>query len=276
MKAAVVLGPGATGSFAFEVGYEAVVDLINLFRRELHKNEGQRVTWMSEEAADLASRLNLLGAVGLDVDMMYLMGVDVVMSLYEALMSGGRGGAIAHTIMTYDKPAELEEWFVNATTAALGPILMTLSTNPEPFQVTDTGKSGESLPAKKYDQREAYVLQQRAIDTVLSWILENAKAADKLAEAQNQFATACMSMNKFGVTPKEMGQAYCEHKYTLDNFMSVEVNKFENRAGVIARSRYKKTAAILGKNLDSSCQIIPRYNAFTPLPLIKYAPAGIN
>jgi hypothetical protein len=46
MKAAVVLGPGATGSFAFEVGYEAVVDLINLFRRELHKNEGQRVTWM--------------------------------------------------------------------------------------------------------------------------------------------------------------------------------------------------------------------------------------
>jgi hypothetical protein len=74
----------------------------------------------------------------------------------------------------------------------------------------------------------------------------------------------------------EMSLAYCKHKYTLDSFMSAEVNKFENRVGVIARSRYKKTAAILSKNLNSSCQNVPRYNTFTILPLIKYAPAGIN
>ena len=40
LKAALILGPGAKGTFAFEVGYDAVYELLNPFRRELHSRSG--------------------------------------------------------------------------------------------------------------------------------------------------------------------------------------------------------------------------------------------
>jgi len=92
LKAAVVLGPGANGSFKFEIGYEAVVDIINLYRKELHKTKGRKVEWMDPEASEYASALNALGAAGLNVAMAYMMRWDVVMSLYEALTRSGKGG----------------------------------------------------------------------------------------------------------------------------------------------------------------------------------------
>ncbi|WP_311968428.1 hypothetical protein [Pseudomonas baltica] len=233
---------------------EAVVDLINLFRRELHKNEGQRVTWLSEEAADLASRLNLLGAVGLDVDMMYFMGVDAVMSLYEALTSGGRGGAIAHSIMTYDNPAELRQWFINATPAALGPMLMTLIREPNAFQAINDS-TGEKIT---YDRGQAYLLQQTAISRIVKWIYDSSTESNSLSNAQMQFTDACARMNKFGESPKTPGQYYCENRYDLDVFMSVPVLQLERKDGNLYRSQYKSAASKLGEQYEGHCKIIPR------------------
>jgi hypothetical protein len=271
MKAAVVLGPGATGSFAFEVGYEAVVDLINLFRRELHKNEGQRVTWMSEEAADLASRLNLLGAVGLDVDMMYLMGVDAVMNLYEAMTSGGRGGAIAHTIMNYHNIAELHDWFINAMPAALGPILNTLTAEPTSFKIVDSnsGQFSSKSGTIEYKAAEAYLLQQKAIARILGWI---SSASGPLTNIQTQFEESCKRMNKFGTKPNTEGQAYCEGKYALDIFMSVEVLSLEDSTGVSARQRYKENITLMGQRMEGRCKIAPVYSAFVHTHIITYQP----
>ncbi|WP_311969540.1 peptidoglycan-binding protein LysM [Pseudomonas baltica] len=273
MKAAVVLGPGATGSFAFEVGYEAVVDLINLFRRELHKNEGQRVTWMSEEAADLASRLNLLGAVGLDVDMMYLMGVDAVMSLYEALTSGGRGGAIAHTIMTYNKPAELEEWFVNATPAALGPMFMTLTSEPKAFEVSEPRDGIDATIAPKitsYSKAEAYLLQQQSIELIIRWIMNNARRTGGLPEAQRQFEDACKRMNTFGTLPEGSGQAYCQSRYKMDSFMKEAVLRLNSINNDSMRREYFKNSKVLGGNLDTHCSTIKSYDTFYRGTLTTY------
>jgi hypothetical protein len=169
LKAALLLGEGITGSFGLEVGHEAVIQIINLFRRELHKNEGKKVTWMIDETAAHASKLNLLGAAGIDVVMIYMIGgLDIVMSLYEALTSGRRGCPIAHTIMTYSNPDELEEWFVNATPSSLGPMLMTLTTEATAFSVTSTflASDGTAQPSEKsYDQAQAYLVQQQALDT---------------------------------------------------------------------------------------------------------------
>ena len=130
LKAALIAGPGADGSFAFEVGYEGVEQLINLFRRELHRNQRKPLKWVEPNAASYMSKFNLFGGVGFDVRMIYLMGVDTVMSMYETLTSVGRGGHIAYMILEHEYPAGLEQWFIEAIPSALGPMLMTLISPP--------------------------------------------------------------------------------------------------------------------------------------------------
>lgn len=175
--------------------------------------------------------------------------------------------------MTYNKPAELEEWFVNATPAALGPMLMTLTSDPQSFTVVDTSPDGIATHKTYYNQGKAYVLQQQAIERILTWILDNAKTNNTITQAQDLFISACVSMNKFGAPRPDLGQAYCENKYTLDSYMSVEVLKFESQQGVNARARYRRTVGMLGEKLDDCCKIIHRNSIFTPLPLIIYSPS---
>lgn len=270
MKAAVVLGPGATGSFAFEVGYEAVVDLINLFRRELHENEGQRVTWMSEEAADLASRLNLLGAAGLDVDMIYLMGVDVIMSLYETLTSWGQGGPIAGIIVEYDKQNELQQWFIEASPAALGPMLMTLVYQPKAFEIKISGRDGLAAESRSYTEAQAHLLQQKAIERIITWIYSNAQRNNTISEAQSQFEESCMRMNRFGAKVEKSGQAYCESRQALNYFMGVAVLKHENPEGDGVRSEYFSNSKALCERLDGHCKTYTRYSPFAPTDMVLY------
>lgn len=177
--AALIFGPGAKGTFAFEVGYDAVYELLNLFRRELHKNHGQPLDWVDGSAVDLFSKMNLLGLAGLDPGMLYLMGFDKIAELCEALTSAGKGGPIAHTIMNYGYPAELEQWTVEAIPEALGPMLMTLISEANAFEVTpfrkdySTNKLVESK--RRYNKSECWMLQQRAINRLLGWIVINAQ-----------------------------------------------------------------------------------------------------
>jgi hypothetical protein len=199
------------------------------------------------------------------------MGVDAVMNLYEAMTSAGRGGAIAHTIMTYDKPAELEAWFVTASPAALGPMLNTLTIQPSEFEMTANSASG-ALQKTKYTQQQAFVLQQRAITRVLGWIKESASTADEAAYTRAQFEESCKRMNKFGTRPIKDGQAYCEGRYTIDSFMEIAVLQLEDRNGASARQRYKEIAASLGKNMEGQCSVYQSYNPLSPNPLIMYKP----
>ncbi|MBR7197915.1 LysM domain-containing protein [Pseudomonas sp. 14A] len=278
LKAAVVLGPGANGSFKFEVGYEAVVDLVNLYRRELHRAKGRKVEWMETEAGQFASALNALGAAGLSVEMSYLMGWSVVMDLYDAMTSGGKGGPIAHAIIEYQNPDELKKWVVEATPAALGPILLTLMSNPEEFAIAtakQTSISASNDGKKKYTRDTAYLAQQTAIEMIITHITTNAQEKGSLPEAQKQFELACACMNKFGVEPVDTGQKYCENRYLLDNFMSEPVLAVTEALGNTTRARYKKNASILGGPIDGSCKIVMHENSYIPRPSVKFsAPAG--
>ncbi|WP_095189851.1 LysM domain-containing protein [Pseudomonas sp. Irchel 3E19] len=275
LKAAVVLGPGANGSFKFEVGYEAVVDLINLYRKELHKTKGRTVEWMDPEAGKFASALNVLGATGLNVETAYLMGWDLVMSLYETMTRGGKGGPIAHTIVEYQNPDELRSWVIQATPSALGPILMTLMANPEKFSI-DTrapeSDSSSSLSKRTYPREEAHLAQQRAIGIIIDHIVVNAKEQGTLEEAQKQFELACACMNQFGVEPVDIGQKYCENRHSLDAFMSDPVLSFTDPRGNKARARYKENSELLGLRIDGACKIVMGENSYIPKTSIKYLP----
>ncbi|MBI6946913.1 MULTISPECIES: LysM peptidoglycan-binding domain-containing protein [Pseudomonas] len=278
LKAAVVLGPGANGSFKFEIGYEAVVDIINLYRKELHKAKGRKIEWMEPEAGKYASALNVLGAAGLNVEMAYLMGWDVVMSLYETMTSSGKGGPIAHAIVEYQNPDELKKWVIEATPEALGPILMTLMSNPEEFTIASTkqGTIGTSKEGnKKYTRQQSYLAQQTAIEIIITYITTNAKNNGSLLEAQKQFELACACMNKFGVQPVDIGQKYCENRYLLDNFMSEPVLNLIDALGNTMRARYKKNASLLGEPFDGSCKIVMHENSYIPKSSVRYsAPAS--
>lgn len=276
LKAAVVLGPGANGSFKFEVGYEAVVDLVNLYRRELHRAKGRKVEWMETEAGQFASALNALGAAGLSVEMSYLMGWSVVMDLYDAMTSGGKGGPIAHAIIEYQNPDELKAWVVEATPAALGPILMTLTSNPEDFSIaaTEVSETSSAFSKQDYPKDKAHLAQQLAIGIIIDHIVTNAKEKNALEEAQKQFELACASMNKFGVEPVDIGQKYCENRYLLDNFMSDPVLSFTDPRGNKARARYKENSKILGQRIDGSCKIVMGENNYIPRTSVKYLPAA--
>jgi len=275
LKAAVVLGPGANGSFKFEVGYEAVVDLINLYRKELHKAKGRKVEWMEPEAGKFASALNALGAAGLSVEMSYLMGWNLVMDLYDAMTSGGKGGPIAHAIVEYQNPEELKAWVVEATPAALGPILMTLISTPADFSINANTKESNMPPTfskQTYPKDKAHLTQQVAIGIIIDHIVTNAKEKDELEEAQKQFELACASMNKFGIEPVDIGQKYCENRHLLDAFMSDPVLSFTDPRGNKSRARYKENSKLLGQRIDGACKIVTGENSYIPSTSVKYLP----
>jgi len=233
LKAALISGPGASGSFKFEVGYEAVVDIINLFRRELHMNNNQPLEWVEGSAADLMSKMSTLGAMGLDPGLSYQMGIDVIMSLYDTFTSTGKGGPVAHSIMTYPKPSELESWIVQLPSSALGPMLYTLAVEPKSFKIEQTAFTNSKK--NNYTENECHLLQQKAITQILIWISDNAPTEPTLKLAKAQFSNACASMNKFGsFRPQE----FQTNSSNLDRFMAVPVLRFENLEGERVRARY--------------------------------------
>ncbi|MEW7855299.1 hypothetical protein AB2M95_05270 [Pseudomonas chlororaphis] len=255
IKASIIAGPGVAGEFKFQVGYEAVTELINLFRRELYRNKQNPVIVVEEDARTLMSNLNALALCGFDVGMIYLMGVHTVMSIYEALMRGGKGGSIADTIVNYEDQSELEAWCINAIPAALGPLLMTLISPPRAFSVDVIGKSGDSKEAKrKYDSSQAHLLQQKAVERILGWIVKNAKAQNTVDKAQRQFEEICMCMNSFGVKTVVSGQDYCENRLALDSFMNDAVMRLTDRTADDMRARYKAHVKLLGANSDGYCK----------------------
>lgn len=273
IKAAVIAGPGVDGVFSFEVGYAAVGQLINLFRRELRNNQYHRLDWVEEDAFGFMSQLNLLGGVGLDVGMIYMMGADVVLSLYEALTRGGKGGPIAHSIIEYENQEELKQWFVEAIPEALGPMLMTLISSPADFSVTDTmivdGQPHSTI--KKYTKTQCHLLQQQAIERILGWIVRQAQRTGTLPAAQRQFEEACTRMNRFGTKTPAAGQAYCESRLELDNFMAVSVLRLEDQRSDQMRSLYVSHVTTLGALQDGFCRRSSYYGrTYSPTGYAKY------
>ncbi|AMS17914.1 hypothetical protein A3218_27825 [Pseudomonas chlororaphis] len=256
LKASLIVGAGGGGEFEFEVGYDGVTELINLIRREMHKNQGHRLVFVTQEAETFIDRLNFIGTAGMNVAMIYMMGWDIAMSLYESLTGGGRGGPIAHTIMTYRDQAELEMWVLNATPSALGPMLMTLLSAAESFNVIDVASDSEAESREDkhtYNKSQAHLLQQQAIERILGWIVERANQQGTVSTAQKQFEDACMRMSRFGTKDPNPKQAYCENRLKMDNFMSEGVQNLYNVRNDRMRERYKKHVSLLGANLDGFC-----------------------
>lgn len=283
LKAAVIAGPGIQGSLSFSVGYEAITDLLNLVRRELHNNQQKRMEWVTDDAMQLLARLNLAGALGINVGMLYLLNhgneqldtglriADAVMSLYEAITSGGKGGPIAHAILNYENQDELRRWVVECIPEGLGPLLMTLLSTPKSFEVTEqiTTPQGTRERKESFTREQSHLFQQQAIERVLKWIVDNAGGTPNgLIDAQKQFDQACSRMNRFG-SYESKGQTYCDNRFEMDGFMKDIPNTqgSTSSANNDMRARYMEHTKTLGALRDGYCRITNYYG-------VTYLPGG--
>ncbi|WP_165671383.1 hypothetical protein [Metapseudomonas otitidis] len=108
----------------------------------------------------------------------------------------------------------------------------------------------------KYDEDECLLLQQKAIEQVLRWIVSAAKHGNSLAKAQRQFVEACSRMNRFGTREKKPGQSYCENRMRMDDFMA-KVAKAIGRAkveGDRVRVSYGELVSVLSASSDKYCR----------------------
>ncbi|WP_022962849.1 LysM peptidoglycan-binding domain-containing protein [Halopseudomonas pelagia] len=257
IKAAAVAGLGVKGEYSFAVSYEGVVELLHIFRRELHRNHGVPLLWIDTGATDYFNRLNTLASAGLGITMLSLLAVDTVMSLYEALTRPGRAGPLALSIVTYEPEAELAQWFVEATPEALGPMLMTLTSTPRGFTPelsTEVAITGISEKGESVNSEQSNLWQQEAIERILRWIVSAARQSPEgLENARHQFGRACLHMNQYGVAEANPTQAYRRNSRRLDAFMATLVRSNVQRNNLM-RLRYEDHVKQLGAEYDAMYQ----------------------
>lgn len=265
IKGALVWGAGVKGYLTFEVGYESIVALTELVRQEMAANQYKDLEWVETEALAYVKKLSFLGATGIDVAFAYVRGYAIVKEIFEALTAGDRGGQIAYTLGRNENRQEMQDWVYNLQPQAFGPLLLALSAPPKPFTVEEDSKEEQS-----FNEDQAHLLQQQAIERCLGWISSK-------PDANQQFEEAIICMNRDGARPGQAGLAYCKNKAKLDLFMAERVLGLTETNNVM-RARYKDRVSKLGLRLNKHCDYSTVYKgpAFAPAQGINTTYKGPN
>ena len=240
IKAGLIVGAGIKGYMCFEVGYQSVVALAELVRKEMAANRYKDLDWVDGEALAYLRDLSFLGATGIDVTFAYIRGYSMVKAIYDALNDGGRGGLIAYTLMEDKNYHVMNDWVVNLQPQAFGPLLLALISPPKAFSVQ------EGKDKKSFQKDDAHFLQQRAIERCIGWISQK-------PDAVQQFEEAVICMNRDGVRPEQAGLEYCKNRLHLDLFMDERVKALFGDSDRV-REQYRASVYKLGGRLDNFCQ----------------------
>ncbi|WP_411390425.1 hypothetical protein [Pseudomonas sp. MPB23] len=264
LKGSLVWGVGFKGYMTFEVGYESVIALLELVRKEMAANRYQDLDWVDGEALAYVRNLSFLGAVGVDVAFVYVRGYAVVKEVYGQLTDGGRGGLIAYKLVQNRTQRVMEDWVRNLQPQAFGPLLLALSSAPKSFSVT------EERGVRSFNETQAHLLQQQAIERCVGWI-------SRKSDACQQFEEAVICMNRDGTRPISAGLAYCKNKARLDLFMAEKIWVLDRDNNDI-RARYRQCVTTLGERLNGYCEYSKTYAgpAFAPVEEIKTVYKGPN
>ena len=265
IKGALVWGAGVKGYLTFEVGYDSIVALTELVRQEMAANQYKDLEWVDKEASAYMEKLSFLGATGIDVVFAYVRGYAIVKEIFEALTEGDRGGQIAYSLAIAENQKIMRDWVYNLQPQALGSLLLALSTPPKPLTVEDGEKEKEN-----FNEDEAHLLQQHAIERCLGWISSK-------PDANQQFEEAIIRMNRDGARTEQAGLSYCKNKAKLDLFMAERVLGLDETNNAM-RSRYRDRVSKLGIRLDKHCHYSTIYTgpAFAPVQGLKATYKGPN
>lgn len=256
LKAALIAGPGAEGEFCFVLGYKAMTQFLDILNRELIRNEYQKLDWIEPEVFEYFTKAQVLHAVGVDLQWVFLLGYDVVNKLYDAMTAGERAGVMAYQIDENSNKKELQEWFALLTPEGLGSLLNTLLSAPEEFEIN---MAGEKI---RRSAIESNVLQQRAIVAILGSIYEKAQSRlfsdygcdGTMMLVQKQFKKAISRLGSF-----EKEAAYQVNMRRMDEFvMKVLVT---DTYDVRVRDKYRIYRGVLGDDVG----VITEFQCFNTI-----------
>lgn len=275
MNAAIIAGPGVQGAFNFIVGYKAIIQILDIFNKALVENNYKKMVWVQPEAFAYFSKLQLLSALGVDMQWAFLRGYNVVSRVYDAIKAGGRAGPMARDVVQHADDIEFKKWYSSLTPEGLGSLLDTLLQTPRPFEVEVQGDMGGTRTVR-YTAQQCHLLQQQAIEIVLSSIYENATANsydkigyESLAAAQDRFGKAVLRFSSFN-KPENPRFIYCENVYRMSNFMAA--NAGDRQQDSIMQERYRKVRKRLGEAMDTTCDFASQTKFWDPDAGTELAP----
>ncbi|MDR5868674.1 hypothetical protein QC818_17965, partial [Halomonas koreensis] len=254
LKARLVLKGGVGGKFSVELDPDRLDPWMGMLHQALVDNDYEVVDWITPAAFQGFSKLFFMQTMLLvDVGMLALRGLDYVDSLYDDFTRSERAGPIAYAIVDTasnpEREKQLKAWVQQLPPEALGPLLHVLRADP--------GFFGYEVAEQSFDHDQAIDLQQIAIAQCLEWIERGYMSGQyPRSAAQRLFEKAVARMAQDGRRDEgvSLGQAYCQNRYELDQFMS-KIGTMEIPA-VRARNGYVSVANRLGVDMDSSCQLV--------------------
>jgi len=228
------------------------------------------MVWVQPEAFAYFSKLQLLSALGVDMQWAFLRGYNVVSRVYDAIKAGGRAGPMARDVVQHADDIEFKKWYSTLTPEGLGSLLDTLLSTPKAFTV-DEGEHKE-----EFSPQDAHLVQQQAIEIILSAIYESALAGsyntigyENIASAQERFGKAVLRFSSFD-KPKNSRFIYCENVYRMSNFMAA--NAGERQQDRNMQERYRKARRRLGEAMDTACDFASQTKFWDPDAGTELAP----
>jgi hypothetical protein len=256
LKAAVIAGPGAEGEYSFVLGYQAMVHFLDILNRELIKNEYHKLNWIEPEVFEYFTKAQVLHAVGVDLQWVFLLGYNRVNALYEAMTAGQRSGLMAYQIEKNKNDTELRQWFSLLTPEGLGGLLGILLESPREFEILDNPVVSENNKLS-FSASQSRWLQQCAIEEIMSSVVENARravfkaygCADAMDTARYGFRHSISRIGKVGRSEYD-DSAFQRNMGKLERFMRVNVGGTEtgDHQGMYVRYSEWRDVLVTGKN----------------------------
>jgi hypothetical protein len=271
MDAAIIAGAGVQGAFNFVVGYKAIIQILDIFNKALVENNYKKMVWVTPDAFAYFTQLQVLASLGVDIQWAFMRGYNVVKRIYDAIKDGDRVGAMAQKIVQNAENVEFKRWYSRLTPEALGSLLATMLSTPKSFTVDEGDRK------KLYGPREAHLVQQQAIEVILTSIYESALSAsstsnttyESLAEAQARFGKAVQRFASFQ-KPDDPNYAYNKNVYRMNNFMAA--NAGDRREDRDMQTRYIKARNRLGEIMNATSNYAIRTQFWNPEAGSELAP----
>jgi hypothetical protein len=238
--------------------------------KALVDNNYKKIEWITPDAFEYFSQLQVLASLGMDIQWVFLQGYSVVRRIYDKTKAKERAGAMAYDIVQHREEIEFKQFYSNLTPEGLGSLLATMLNTPRAFTVT-RGEHQED-----YNAQSAHLFQQQAIETILTSIYENAISPsststtyENLAAAQARFGKAMLRFVS-SKKPDNPSYIYSKNVYHMDSFMAA--NAGEKLEDKIMHARYVKARNRLGEKIDATSNFAIMTMLWTPEAALELTP----
>ncbi len=221
----LTIGTGTKVELEGEIQPEALGAWIWQFQQILRKCHYHKIAIANtEDFKQLSAMSKAMMAAQLNIGLFLAEGKDKFDRMMDILGSS-KSAVVAYSIV-FGKQNVLETWVKGMAPEALGPLLWTLTQEPDDAQISDIDELELSV-------RHSYAVQKIALALILDWI-DKYPSNMGLKASQRQFEEALVRMNSTGVSGKEQFEKDYDFKRNLNTirrFNSGDINLLTQRDG---------------------------------------------